>query len=441
MGTTMGMTATRVCEDWTRIYDGADVPDPDMCWRIPQANMRALEARMAKVAAKCARLGCDFSYEVVGEGVDTFEDGDGRMFRARVAVITARGLAKVDGWELVAALDHRPGGNVLRRVPTPSPAPLDAAWLSAAPICEHCGTRRHRGTTYLVRELATGRVAQVGSTCVMDFTNGLSAEACAALLSSLRMLDGMRDGDAERLMANPAIPTRLFLACAEEATRTIGYRKSADESPTKSVALAWAYALDAPVSSPGDPREALRQMEELGAAPLSDGVSAEVDAMLDWIGGIDPATAGEYLASLHGAASGDWADLRHAGLLASLPSAWRRAEGRRADEEAKAAARAASRWVGEEGARIEVPVRSCRIVTSWDGWYGGRAKTTYLCEIVTGDGDILVWRTSTGVEPFDDGDEPRHLASARVKSHDTYRGTRQTVVTRVSFTGLPGREG
>src|SRR5205085_4627574 len=43
------------------------------------------------------------------------------------------------------------------------------AWSRSEGWCEHCRTRRARRTTYLLRD-EDGRLAQVGSSCLAEFT-------------------------------------------------------------------------------------------------------------------------------------------------------------------------------------------------------------------------------------------------------------------------------
>jgi hypothetical protein len=72
------------------------------------------------------------------------------------------------GWRVIATLRHRPG-QPTRVELNGDGTPVDTeAWSRSEGWCEHCRTRRARRTTYLLRH-DSGRLAQVGSSCVAAF--------------------------------------------------------------------------------------------------------------------------------------------------------------------------------------------------------------------------------------------------------------------------------
>jgi len=72
------------------------------------------------------------------------------------------------GWRLIAELRHGSGGTEVCPL---ADAEFDLEpWQEAPPRCEHCGVRRTRNTTYLIEHSSSARLAQVGSSCLADFT-------------------------------------------------------------------------------------------------------------------------------------------------------------------------------------------------------------------------------------------------------------------------------
>lgn len=94
---------------------------------------------------------------------------------------------------LVARIEHQPDGNAIGRLPGSAGVDLDE-WAAAPPQCDHCSLDRRRRETYLLR--ADSLFAQVGTTCLLDFTGGHDP---ARALQQVRQL-----ADAERPLARTA---------------------------------------------------------------------------------------------------------------------------------------------------------------------------------------------------------------------------------------------
>lgn len=89
--------------------------------------------------------------------------------RARATAVRERADApSVNGWTLVGTLRHRPGQPTIVQAADDARIDVDA-WSRSEGWCEQCRTRRSRRTTYLLRH-ADGRLTQVGSSCLAEFT-------------------------------------------------------------------------------------------------------------------------------------------------------------------------------------------------------------------------------------------------------------------------------
>jgi len=73
------------------------------------------------------------------------------------------------GWTLIATLRHRAGRPTIVNLTGSTERINTDAWSRSEGWCEHCRTRRVRRTTYLLRHV-DGRLAQVGSGCIAEFT-------------------------------------------------------------------------------------------------------------------------------------------------------------------------------------------------------------------------------------------------------------------------------
>ena len=94
---------------------------------------------------------------------------------------------------------------------------------------------------------------------------------------------------------------------------------------------------------------------------------------------------------------------------------------------------AAVEYVGEVGKR-QVFEATIKVVVTWDGF--GRNDTVYLHIMEDADGNTITWKTTNNGFTADDGcwasKGDRVKFKATVKEHGTYKGTKQTVVTRAT---------
>jgi hypothetical protein len=155
---------------------------------IPAQNREALDARLAKLAKRAAKLGCPISYTWGAEIVKRTKErhtlvvnggGCGGCFRCNftgyitiehlyveITVSTSRpGWA---GWQFLGTLDHSSvPGSVLRRM-VPGVACPEAALAVKPGWCDHCRKVRNRTETFVVQH-ESGDVRVVGRNCIRDF--------------------------------------------------------------------------------------------------------------------------------------------------------------------------------------------------------------------------------------------------------------------------------
>lgn len=398
-------------------------------YHVPDENMGRLVDKLRRIFRKCDKLGIEHSFEEIGTQVERVTTDDGMGVPVLMHLVRVSGTAEIFGWELVAAIDHTDNGNVIRKV---SKLRLPERYLTAVPACDHCGSRRHRKTTYVIRNASDGAYRQVGKSCLREYTGGLSAEVVTSIMSI--------HGIAEACTAGPAHPEALLdrdtlLACAYADTRARGFFPARDGggSTASSATRLHSALLGYPDTVTGAEREGLlSDLREHGVEPRSEEVADAVSDMLSWVFVESARSASDYMHNLSVACASEYVDPRHANIVASLPSAYLRARGEEDRRKALAARRRAeaerSDWVGDVGGRVSVTVTSCRVLASWNSCFDGyNERTTYLYRFTDTDGDVIVWRTAKLLEPFDC--EERRL-DATVKEHGDWKGTRQTVVTR-----------
>ena len=179
-------------------------------FRVVDAKLADLTDRIAKLNKKAVKLGTEpislivsdeRAQEVIKEArpaMDAVEasleaiEGT-RNYVERVVdytfVIVNGETPMIAGWVFVATLDHEadegadqgvgirraPVGVFLRsRIGEEAAAAVEGADLTAyrhaGNDCEHCGFNRRRKQTYVLYEIETGALRQIGSTCLTDYT-------------------------------------------------------------------------------------------------------------------------------------------------------------------------------------------------------------------------------------------------------------------------------
>ena len=113
-----------------------------MRFSIYEGYIEALNKKVTRIRNKCAKYGCDFHYEEVGEEFRTVKNLNGEEVVARFVIVEAEGTAIVNGWEMVASVEHTENGNIFSKALTDVEIP--EKYRITPPVCEHCNVNRHR---------------------------------------------------------------------------------------------------------------------------------------------------------------------------------------------------------------------------------------------------------------------------------------------------------
>ena len=199
---------------------------------VPVAALRDLQDQIGRIARRHERAGAD-GMRLVDTG---WRDG-------ALAVVRLEGEpARLGEWEIVCVLDHR--GTETRVEPC---APLAGSLLQrlagARALCEACRTVRPRNQTFILRERPTGRMVQLGSSCLRPYTGAESAERelrRAEALAEATVTLAAAETSRPRRGREPGeryIDTTLFLAHAAGLVRRVGFHPADDPEPTWMAAL------------------------------------------------------------------------------------------------------------------------------------------------------------------------------------------------------------
>ena len=406
-------------------------------YSIYEGHMADLMKKVTKIQNKCKKYGCDFHFAEVGEEFKEVEDpttinpltGKPVVRTCRFLIVEAEGTAIINDWQFVASVEHTEKGNIFAKAMTNVAIP--ERYRNSKSICEHCNSNRTRSNTFIVMNTVTGEFKQVGKSCLMDFTNGLSVATATWFASLKRIFEEAENesvswgGYGERYC-----DTVEILSYAAEVIRKFGYVKSDDSNSTKARTIDFLMVNNGMISRMPEfeINRIKRDMEKVNFNPDSAEAQEMVNSAMEWINGQE--ASNDYMHNLKTVCSLKYNPWNRIGILVSLFPTFNRdleIQARKSEAEAKAKKEAqTSNHIGNVGDRIQVNVQSVKCLTSWENTFSYYPTTTYLYKIVDQNGNVFTWKTSN----FLNEDESPVTIKGTVKEHSEFRGVKQTVLTR-----------
>lgn len=388
-----------------------------MMYEIFEGNMERLEAKLTRIANKCKKYGCSFTYRKVGETYRKLTDENNQKYTARFVQVEAEGTAVINDWQFVASVEHTDAGNIINRV---CDIEVPERYYTGKPICEHCNSKRYRKYTYIVRNLTTGEFKQVGKSCLNDFTHGLSAEAAAQYISLYECLIAGEVPEPGCYSVR-YIRIKEALQIIAETVNKFGYVRTQETGMYSTAARAYNYYLALNGQAGFLQDDCDYEMQSVNFNHRVPKVLEMVDTVLAWI--LSQDESNNYMHNLKTVCSLPYVQQKNFGILASLFPSYDREMAYQARKEAEAKARtgeANSEYVGTVKDRITVTVNSISCVTSWTTNFG----VTRIYKILGTDGNVYMWKTGNLLE-----DNVKTITGT-VKAHNEYRGVKQTELTR-----------
>lgn len=388
---------------------------------IYEGNMERLMKKINRIRNKCEKYGCDFHFAEVGEEYRTLKDDEGQEYTARFVLVEAEGIAVVNGWKFIAEVEHTEKGNIISKA---CDIEVPERYYTSDTVCEHCNSKRYRKNTFLVMNEETGEFKQVGKSCLKDFTRGMSAEGVAQYTALFEeLIEGETPcgvGYGERYY-----PVKEFLMYVAETIKHFGYVRTQDSGRSTRDRAFDYYMMEHGGRFTEKEKQSLR--EEMQSVSFNaEGNTEFAEKALDWLNSQN--VDSNYMHNLKTACSLEYTIYRNLGILASLYPTYNReleyqAEKRQKElEQAKEqASEQNSIYIGSVGDRVEIDVYSIKCVTSWETQYG----VTLIYKIVDTNGNVYTWKTSKFID-----EENVDMVKGTVKSHNEYRGIKQTEITR-----------
>lgn len=390
---------------------------------IHEANIERLRTKVNRIRNKCMRYGCDFVYSEIGEEYRVLNKGKDDEYVAKFIIVEAEGTAIINDWEFVASIEHLSNGNIIKTV---TDIEVPKRYFTADCECEHCHSHRHRKETYLVFNTKTGEFKQVGSSCLCDFTHGLSAEAAASYISCF---DEMMEFEAppEGHSFTRYYDLTDILKYAIQYIKDLGYASTQSEMPTKErVFDAYLYDHGTPMSD-YVVEEIHKYRNKFNPNYNDPELLKEVEEVIEYASNLSGDLA--YENNLKVIAKAGFVSGSNMGYAVSMPTVFNRYKEREArtiaaekvlQEEIKA-----SEHVGSVKERITINNPTVTSVASWENEWDFVVRYK-----IVADGNVYMWDTTSYIELREKVDK----IVGTVKKHDEFRGVKQTWLTRCRVT-------
>lgn len=325
---------------------------------------------------------------------------------------------KIEGWDFIARIEHDPTiGNILKVAPGMS---LPKEFWDAPCNCEHCGTKRVRKDTFILRN-ASGEYKQIGRQCVRDFIGYDNPNDMYWWVG----ISGSIEEEMREYHNGAKFPETYSLTTAVARSLAVidqfGYvsRKMANENPDK-YAVTTGGLLSDTYKNPSYYTKYDHEWIPVVLAGAGDKLS-KAEEIISWINSWDEVTrsSSEFNHNVYAMVSSGLCRMKDFGIVACLPTLYARHT-----ESIRVAADRANKvneHVGVIGDKITVEV-SVYAVIVLSGAYG----TTYLTMMEDADGRCYKWNSSRQV--LSQGDRVKLIGT--VKGHDEYKGRNQTSLTR-----------
>lgn len=385
-----------------------------MTYEIYEGNIDRLSKKLTTISNKCAKYGCEFHFEELGETFRNVKDEDsGEIRTARFITVDVSGKAQISNWEFIATIEHSKPINIIRSFRPEIEIPEH--FYTVDTYCEHCKTRRYRKDTYIVRNTETGEFKQVGKSCLRDFTGGLSAEQVASYIS---WFDEVIKGEYVEPGFKSYDSTEEVLQFAVESVRLYGFTKTeayADADSTRDVVCEQLHHYGRYTD----------RITRDGFDPDHKGNAEKAKAIMAWVESL-PEQFG-YISNLKATMARSYCERRDIGIICSAVASYNREMEYQARKAVQKKQASNSQWVGNEGDRIELHNLQVRLLTSWETMYG----MTYLYKFIDEQGNTLTWKTGKWLGVTDEiTPDLRISLKGTIKKHSEFNHELQTELTR-----------
>lgn len=389
-------------------------PPKGKTFRIPEENLDYLYNKIEKLNGHAEKAGC-LPIKLSIEGIEQKTDKDSGAVKYWYNVYVEGKAPKINGWTFLGALTHAPEGNIIRLVPGKT---VPQSYWTSPPKCDYCKKDWIvRRDTYILQN-DKGEYKQVGGNCLMDFLGHPDPFKYANYAEEFAGLDevftNLQISDNKPTFTREDLKT--FLAEVAALVDQEGW-----------VSRGAVYQGKGGLATADLALEHLHGRATKRIYPNKKHVE-EAEKVISYMR-TDLKPTNDYQQNLKTLTSQDVFTVKEgSGIVASAIPYYRREMEKQITQAKQAKSFAASQYVGVESERfydLHVSVIGQQLIE-------GSMYSSTLIRMMDDKGNILTWfgtgQASNNMEVGKD-----YTISATVKKHQEYKGSKQTLLSRVKL--------
>lgn len=398
-----------------------------MQYRIYEEFFPTVEKKLKRIEKKCHKYDNPFTFQIIGEEIEERIDKESQCKSYyKFIIVEVEGTAKINNYECIAILEMHESGNIIHRINTEIELP--ERFKTTDNICEHCNSKRERKELYVIYNSDTKEYKQVGSSCLMLYTNGLDAQYVAAWIDGITELEE-NDGSIGKC-GKSYLNVDDILRFSTELINKVGYFNTSSDIPTK---LMISYMMDN--------RSLKDNVRELNYILRKNHFNVEfekedffkpdteniVSSIKEYYLSLEDNS--EFIHNVQVLLKEGYTDLINIGYLSYLPEGYNKHIQKEVKRAKQQLIEEKSEYFGEINKRYKSEnVYSMEVITSYSTMYG----ETYIYKITLKAGNILIWKSSNWYSA-DDLSRVEKITFT-IKAHNEYREVKQTEVSRCKLT-------
>lgn len=301
--------------------------------------------------------------------------------------------------------------------------------VPTVPECSHCGKNRRRSRIFILENIETGTRQNVGSSCVRDYI-GYEPKAMLEQLTIIREILNFGEGDEDFPYGggrrSPNHDLAEVMAATVATNRVYGWvsgKRAMDDERL----VATSFRVQVLLSPVREYREEMK--DYIKGIKVTKADKAKANTFVDYVKAIE-SPWNDYVRNLTIIAREGFCTSKEYGYAVSMANfaenGLMREEERKEKKahEAKKKETKANDYIGDVGEKVSVNGATVTLVREIGTAYGA----SYLTKFETVEGNVLTWFASSD-HGLDKGDVVKTL-TGKVKAHNEFRGTLETVLTR-----------
>lgn len=331
--------------------------------------------------------------------------------KAEFVEVTVSGNIPVyNGWSVIAVIDHTDNGNIVKNL-TKGEFTIPEMYWTRESICDHCKTKHRRNKTILIKK--NDEIMQIGSSCINSFVE----KDVLSVIGFLQWDKTIEEfGDEEDRIGGSYIPGEeldILINTTIRIIKTIGFKKSSEENSTKSNLEYYFY----------NNTQGAAKFRQFVFEKTSDlDINELATGFISWVKESEPSS--EFITNLKTLIASKFIEVKYWGFIAGGIASYLRSIDTKKDDENSIN----EHLIGAEVGKRFKTILILDGIYPIDGYYG----VTYRHVFHDNGGRKAVW-FSTGKSMDNDMIGKEVNITASVKELGEYKGTKQTVLTRVKW--------